>query len=380
MKKILPLTMSFMLVAALGCNQMTNSAPDDQAAVAPLAAPTAQPSPPPEPAAAPSNAPAAVGAAEPSATGGAALATIDEQAITDAEVTERVKNRLRKLESQIFDIKSDGLQELIEERLVENAAKKKGVSSAELLKAEVDSQVKEPSEEEIQNYYELLKSNFKGQELKQVKPTIVRQIKQTRRGEVYDGFLQKLKASSKIKINIERPRMEVAFEDDDPYRGPKDAPIVIHEFSEFQCPFCKRVQESMDRIEKEYAGKVVRIFRDFPLSFHKNAQGAAVAANCANEQNKFWELSGIFWENQRDLDGEKLEGYAKQAGLNMDKYKTCFDSGKYDEEIEKDVQAGQAAGVSGTPAFFINGIFLSGAQPYEKFRDIIEEDLMRKGK
>lgn len=166
--------------------------------------------------------------------------------------------------------------------------------------------------------------------------------------------------------------------DDDPIKGKKDAKVTIIEFSEFQCPFCKRYyDETYNQIIKEYVdtGKAKYVFRDFPLSFHQFAQKASEASECAHEQDKFWEYHDKLFENQQALDISNLKKYAKGLKLDEDKFNDCLDSGKYEDEVKKDMQDGISYGVQGTPAFFINGKLISGAQPYENFKVIIDEEL-----
>jgi len=166
--------------------------------------------------------------------------------------------------------------------------------------------------------------------------------------------------------------------DDDPTKGSESAPVTIIEFSEYQCPYCKRFfDQTLSLIEKNYieTGKVKYVFRDFPLSFHQYAQKAAEASECADEQGKFWQYHDKLFENQNALSVESLKQYAKDLGLNAAKFDSCLDSGAMASEVQKDFADGSEYGVSGTPAFFINGIKVVGAQPYSVFEEIIEQEL-----
>jgi protein-disulfide isomerase len=160
-----------------------------------------------------------------------------------------------------------------------------------------------------------------------------------------------------------------------PARGPKNAPITVVLFSDFQCPFCGRVEPSITELEKAYPGKVRVAWKNFPLSFHNNAKPAAEAALAANEQGKFWEMHDILFKNQQNLTAADLEKYAKEIGLNMDRFKAAIDSHKFAAQIEADTKQGSELGVSGTPAAFVNGQLVSGAQPVEAFKKIVEADL-----
>ncbi len=176
--------------------------------------------------------------------------------------------------------------------------------------------------------------------------------------------------------------------DDDPIKGNPNAPVTIIEFSDFQCPFCGRwARNTLPQIYDKYikTGKVRVVFRDFPLNFHQYAKTAAMAAECANEQGKFWQMHDKLFQNQRDLSRENIERFASEIGLNMSKFKQCLDSNKYASEVEKDMRDGMSYGVRGTPSFIIGktqkgskiikGTFIRGAQPYPAFEQVIEKYL-----
>ncbi len=179
--------------------------------------------------------------------------------------------------------------------------------------------------------------------------------------------------------------------DDDPFIGPADAKIVVVEFSDFECSFCGAAMGLNDRVEgylkskdpswepavpklKELAkqGKIKFVYRDFPLDNHQNAQKTAEAAECADEQGKFWEYHDKVFENQGDLSATNLKKFAKDLGLNTNQFDNCLDSGKYYDEVRKDFNDGSRAGVSGTPAFFINDVYLSGAYSASSILQLID--------
>jgi protein-disulfide isomerase len=176
--------------------------------------------------------------------------------------------------------------------------------------------------------------------------------------------------------------------DDDPSWGPADAPVTVIEFSDFQCPFCSRFwNQTLPQIKQEYQDKVRFVYRDFPLSsIHPWAEKAAEAAECADDQDKFWEYHDLIFANQaalgQQLNTEGLDGvlatfksYAADLGLDTAPFNDCLDSGKYTSEVQKDLQDGQSYGVTGTPAFFINGQLVSGAQPFANFKTVIDAAL-----
>src|ERR1019366_1567913 len=157
-----------------------------------------------------------------------------------------------------------------------------------------------------------------------------------------------------------------------PIKGAKDALVTIVQFSDFQCPFCSRVEPTIDQVMKEYAGKVRVAWRNMPLPFHDKAKPAAIAAMAANEQGKFWQMHEKLFKNQQALGPDDLQKYAQEIGLNMPKFKAALEDKKIVASIEADAAAGGKIGARGTPAFFINGTFLSGAQPFEQFKARID--------
>lgn len=176
--------------------------------------------------------------------------------------------------------------------------------------------------------------------------------------------------------------------DDDPMLGNEKAKVTIIEFSDYQCPFCRTFwRDTFSQIKKEYlnTNKVRFVYRDFPLSFHPMADASAQAANCAGDQNKYWEMHDkIFGEQEKLGQGtvtytvQDLKKWASEISLNKSKFEQCLDSDKYKEEVQKDFADGSAAGVSGTPSTFVNGRQLVGAQPFATFKAIIEEELNKK--
>ncbi|GEM_PF-499467 len=171
--------------------------------------------------------------------------------------------------------------------------------------------------------------------------------------------------------------------DDDPVLGNADAPVTIVEFSDYQCPFCSKFfTETEGQLRKDYVetGKVKLVYRDFPLEFHPEAEPAALAADCANEQGKFWEYHDLLFTNQAELSDANYKKWAADLGLDTQKFNKCYKNLQYLDEVKKDLADGQKYGVSGTPAFFINGKMISGAQPYTVFQQEIEAALVAAGK
>jgi protein-disulfide isomerase len=179
------------------------------------------------------------------------------------------------------------------------------------------------------------------------------------------------------------PEEMLLLMDDDAVKGSKDAAITIVEFSEYQCPYCKMYFENTyQQLLKEYVetGKVKYVFRDYPLDFHPEAYPAALAAECVRDQKgdeSYFLMHDKLFENQETLSTANYEKWADELGANKAKFKECFDSDKFKDEILKDLTDGKNVGVRGTPAFFVNGRFISGAVPFEYFEAMIEEELAK---
>jgi protein-disulfide isomerase len=191
--------------------------------------------------------------------------------------------------------------------------------------------------------------------------------------------MRDLRARHPVEVVLDSPRTAIAA---DPVRlkGSPDAPVQIVEFSDFECPFCRRAESTVQAVVAKYQGKVSLAYRDFPLNgIHPSAQQAAEASRCAADQGKFWAYHERLFASEA-LDVKTLKSHARDVGLDQAKFDTCLDSGRLREAVERDADLGRNAGVSGTPAFFINGIPLTGAQPQAAFEKIIDEELMRKAK
>ncbi len=306
------------------------------------------------------------------------LATVGGQPVYEKDVLPLIQSQLQRLRNQEFDLKNRALENLINQKLVEKEAAAKGVAKEKLLEQEVDSKVAEPAETEITAFYEAQKARI-NRPLEEVRAQIADGMKRMRIQEARQKYLKDLREKSDVEVFLRAPKSEVAY-DPTRLRGEPRAPVTIVEFSDFQCPFCQRVQPTLLQLLKKYEGKVKLAFRDFPLrEMHQRAEPAAEASRCAGEQGKFWEYLDLLWTDLSKLDPTGLSGHAKTLGLDSAKFDACVASGKYKADIEKDLRDGEKAGVSGTPGFFINGVFLGGAQPQAEFERVIDAELAALG-
>ena len=163
--------------------------------------------------------------------------------------------------------------------------------------------------------------------------------------------------------------------DGSPAVGPASAEVSVVAFSDFQCPFCSRAVPTLEQVEKEYGDKVRIVFKHLPLSIHPKAPAAHAAAEAAHRQGKFWEMHDLIFANQREMSPERYVEYATQLGLDLEKFKQDLESAEVKQRIDADTSEAARLNVRGTPAFFINGRYLSGAQPFETFKQRIDEEL-----
>lgn len=196
----------------------------------------------------------------------------------------------------------------------------------------------------------------------------------------YAAYIQKLRSDYGVQLNLPEPeatRLMVSV-DDDPSIGPSNAPITIVEFADYQCPFCGRADRTIKDVIQKYNGQVRFVYRDYPLAFHARARPAAIAANCAIPQGKFWPMHDAMMANQTALSDADLSRVAQKVGLNVRQWSDCLKDPAVDAEIERDMAEATTLGVTGTPIFFINGLSLTGAQPLERFTTLIDQELKKR--
>ena len=309
----------------------------------------------------------------PTLTGVAAKVSGTE--ITYAQLDEKASARLVRLKTQAYEIRKQTLDELIDTQILEAEARKRELTVDELIATEVTAP--EVSDEEARAFYE--KNPPRGDvDFDRMKDRIKDYLKKKNEQDARTAFIGGLRAAAGVEVFLEPLRFDVAFSDIDPIKGNKDAPIQIVEYSDFQCPYCSRVNPTLAQVQETYGDKVAMSFRNFPLPMHKEAPRAGEASYCAQDQGKFWEYHDVLFENQRAQKDEDLKKYAAQAGLDAAAFDACLTANKYADRVEADKKSGEMFGVSGTPAFFINGVFVNGARPFEAFAEVIDEEIKRK--
>ena len=267
------------------------------------------------------------------------------------------------------------LQELVRQQLLELEAARTGTGARALL-AGVDATAPPVGEREIAAFYERNKARIRDP-LAQVADRIRVFLEQQAIQRARLDFFAALERRFAVEYRLAPLRYEVEA-DGFAALGPADAAVTIVEFSDFECPFCARFLPVLERARQEYAGKLRLVYRHFPLSgIHPNAQKAAEASLCAGEQGKFWELHDLMFAEQRTLAVSDLKEKARRLGLDGAQFDRCLDEDRHRAAVLADYRVGEALGVTGTPALFVNGRVLSGAVPFEQLAELIDDELAR---
>ena len=316
--------------------------------------------------------------AAPTSAGDEVVAKIGDEVITAAEVEAMVGPSLVKLRQQIYDTTVNELEAQIFERLVDEQAAAEGLTSEEFMTRNVDNKVAEPAEEDIVKVMSMYRSRL-AQDDAQARQQVVQALQQQQRAMLTEELKEKMFAEAGVVILLEPPRVEVAIAAGTPSRGPATAPIVMVEYTDYQCPYCARVQPTIDALMERYDGQIRHVFKNLPLPIHSEAQLAGEAALCAQDQGKYWEFHDWMFANQRTMSHDSMVAQAGELGMDADTFASCIDTQKYQAQVDADMQEARGFGITGTPGFMINGRVITGAQPIEAFEAVIDEELKLKG-
>lgn len=313
-------------------------------------------------------------------TPGTVVALVDGEAITIEDLERALGAELGRLEQQIYDLKRQRLDALIAERLIAREARRRNLPLEELERIEISQKVAPVTDEEVTRFHEANRARLPNA------PNIRDQIRQylqlQRVQDRREAFVEGLRRSASVSVSLAPPPVRRAEVDVGaaPVRGAVDAPVTIVEFSDFHCPFCRTVQPTLLQLLDRYAGKVRLVYKDLPLDgLHPNARRVSEAARCAREQNRFWEFHDAVYAGTvgTDTSEQAMRTLAAKAGLEWSPFAQCLASGRHREAIQRDVDQAARLGLSGTPAFFVNGRLLTGAQPFDAFARVIDEELER---
>jgi protein-disulfide isomerase len=310
------------------------------------------------------------------------VATVGTTKVTLAEVDTRALQEpvssfgSAKLVQALYMARRATIEEIIANRLLDDEAKARGIDRPTLVEREIASKAPAPTDAEIAAWFQANQARVNGATLDQVRAPIKNLLIEQRMDAARATLVESLKAKTTITINLEPPRVEVTDGGRAPRGNPKAAVEVI-EFSDFQCPFCLRANPTVEQVMKTYGDKIKFVYRHYPLQNHPNARPAAEASACAELQGKFWEYHDRLFANPTKLSDADLKAHAAALGLDTAKFNACVDNHQQKPGVDADMAAAEAVGVTGTPAFFINGRSIEGAQPFESFKRVIDEELAR---
>ncbi len=298
------------------------------------------------------------------------VANVGGNNLTMADLQQKKGGKLLQAEYQYYLNERKALEELIDDQLLANEARRRNISLDELLNTEVYKGVKDPTEDQLEVYYEGLDTQ---EPYEAVRADVLQHIRELRRAKARTAFIENLRKQASINVLLMPPSVDLnlakAYTN-----GSQDAPVVFVEFADYECPYCQKVNPQIQQLKKEYGDKVALVFKDFPLPMHHTAEKAAEAARCAGEQGKFWEYHDVLFYS-RQLDVDSLKEHARVIKLDGDKFDSCLDNGTEAAAVKQDLEEGKGLGLTGTPSFFVNGHFFSGVIDYGTLKDMVNQQL-----
>jgi len=299
------------------------------------------------------------------------IAEVNGKKITFGEFEGKRADKLFQAQNSYYQAERKVLDEFIGQSLLEQQAQRENISVEELLERHVKGTLpKDPPEEALRVYYEGLDVN---QPFEAVREQIIAHLRQLRFEKAKAAYMQSLRSQANVVITLPAPKAEIALKDT-PVRGVPGAPVTVVEFADYECPYCQQVNPDLKKLEAEYKGKVAFAYKDTPLPSHPHAQKASEAAHCAGVQGKYWEYHDLLFASKQ-YEIPDLKQDARKLNLDGAAFDKCLDSGEQARAIKAHLAEAEKLGLSGTPSFFINGRFLSGAVDYATLHSVVEHEL-----
>ena len=308
------------------------------------------------------------------------VARIGDTAVTFGDIDEawhreNPRGRLQTLQD-LYEERLRVLDTVVGDQLIDREAEARGLSREELLAEELPPRTSEVTEDEIERIYERNKDRLGGRTFEEMRPEIRQILQQQRPALALLEYTDELReVAGDVSIMLDPPRQQIELQAADRSRGPADAPVVIVEFSDFECPYCGRATATLATLIDRYPDEIRFVYKDFPLPNHPNAFKAAEAGHCAHDQGKFWEFHDRLFTAQQSLDVESLKTYADELGLDAGEFGACLDDGRHAPSVDREMAAGRGYGADSTPTLFINGRAVFGALPLDVFDRIVREEL-----
>jgi protein-disulfide isomerase len=298
------------------------------------------------------------------------IAEVSGQKLTLGDLQQQLGGKLLQARYQYYMNQRKALDQLIDDKLIEIEAKQRNLSTDQLLNTLVYKDVKDPTEDQLRVYYEGLESN---ESYESVRDKVLQHIRELRREKARAAFVNQLRSAANVQVLLAPPYVDVNLKDAYTYGG-KNSPVTLVEFADFECQYCQKITPELQKLQKEYGDRLTFVYKDFPLPMHRTAQKAAEAARCAGEQGKFWEYHDIlFYSKQLQVDDLKAD--ARVLKLDGDRFDKCLDEGSESPVVKKSLEEAQKLGLTGTPSFFVNGHFFSGAADYTVLKEMVELQL-----
>jgi protein-disulfide isomerase len=316
---------------------------------------------------------------QPAATFGDRKISIEEiderwQAVNPAEHFQTVQ--------ALYAGRRAALDGIIADALIEEAAAAQGVTPNDLLAEETAARLRPVSDAEVVAFFNANRNQMQGRSLELIRGAIRSFLVDQQKADARQAFIEALRINGPVvTVLLDVPRQEIALNEADPAIGNPAAPVTVVEFSDFECPFCAAAVPTLKQLQENYGDQIRLVWKDFPLTqIHPNAYLAAEAGHCASAQDRFWEFHDVLFANQQALDDASLKLHAAGIGLDTAAFNACLDSSRFGDRVREGMDMGTMLGVSATPTVFINGRSVSGAQPYEVFAALIDEELERAGR
>ncbi len=305
-----------------------------------------------------------------------AVARVGDVEISQSELDAYIREELFQRETRggnagrVYDLRRRYLTQMVDERVVKAEAGRRGLEPEEMLRAEFATI--EVSDDDVKAFYDQNAERMGGKPFEEVKD----RLREYLQYQEQPAVMASLREGAGAEILLEPARFDVAA--DGPAKGPADARVTIVEFSDFQCPYCERATSVIAEISERYPEDVRIVYRHLPLdNIHPRARPAAEASACAQDQDRFWDYHDKLFAGRRALEDADLARYAQEIGLDTEAFQACLADGRFREKVEADASAAEAIGITGTPAFLVNGILLTGVRPIEEFVALIDGELAR---
>jgi protein-disulfide isomerase len=238
------------------------------------------------------------------------------------------------------------------------------------MEKEVYNGIKDPTEDQLEVYYEGLDTQ---EPYQAVREDVLQHIRELRHNKARAAYVEKLRRDAKLNVLLTPPGADVDVAN--AYKnGSTGAAVTLVEFADYQCPYCQKVNPQIQQLKKEYGDKLTVIYKDFPLPMHHSSEKAAEASRCAGDQGKFWEYHDVLFYSKQ-LEVADLKEHARVLKLDGDKFDACLDNGLETNAVKKDLDEAKSLGLTGTPSFFVNGHFFSGVVDYAALKDIVNQQL-----